>query len=81
MRLLANINFLAPISKHMWPMWGNVSKEKVIACKKMAEQGIPLIKNHGIFFQNLCIILVQLREMFDCHKNDNTNQTGLGHVN
>jgi hypothetical protein len=81
MRLLPNINLWAPISKHMWAMWGNVSKEEIIACKKMAKQGIPLIKYHKIFFQNLCIILFQPQEIFDCHKNDSTNQTRLGHGN
>jgi hypothetical protein len=49
MQILPNINLLAPISKHMWAMWGNVSKE-VIACKKMAEKRTPLIKYHVIFF-------------------------------
>ncbi len=62
-------------------MWGNVSKDEVITCKKMVEQGTPLIKNHKIFFQKLYIILVQPQEMFDCHKNDNTNQTRFGHGN
>jgi hypothetical protein len=43
----------------MWAMWGNVSKEETITCKKMAKQGTPLIKDYRIFFQNLCIILVE----------------------
>jgi hypothetical protein len=81
MLLLPNINILVPNSKHMWAMWGNVSKEKVIAYKKMTKKGTPLIENHRIFFQNLCIILVQPQEMFDCHKNDNLNQTIFGHGN
>ncbi len=62
MRFLLHINILAPIFKHMWAMWGNVSKDEVITCKKMVEQGTPLIKNHKIFFQKLYIILVQPQE-------------------
>jgi hypothetical protein len=34
MQLLPNINLLAPISKHMWAMWGNVSKEEVMKMAK-----------------------------------------------
>jgi hypothetical protein len=39
MWLLPNINILTPIFKHMWAKW-----ENVIICKRMAEQGSPLIK-------------------------------------
>jgi hypothetical protein len=28
MWLFLNINFLAPISKHMWQLWGNISREE-----------------------------------------------------
>jgi hypothetical protein len=30
MWLLPTINLLAPIFKHMWAMWENVSKEEVV---------------------------------------------------
>jgi hypothetical protein len=28
MWLFLNINFLAPISKHMWQLWGNIFREE-----------------------------------------------------
>lgn len=37
MWMLPNINLLAPISKHMWQMWGNLSKEEILAYKKLVE--------------------------------------------